>query len=355
MPRRRRSPSRAVETGPVPRRRPGPSEGSGPAGLPTPWEGARWCRGRVPAGSRARSPPGRMPWIRPAGRRPRSRRRGLPRPGTVGMSPRSVRYRGGALDRSRPVSGSPTPWTARLGFRGRPARHGSCDIPGWVLAGHPESQGLDVAVGSRGPVAARIGGPSRGVQITMPAIAFGYDPADAADPVPGNQSRKEGRPCTVGPGELAGQPRIPALRDGQLVPQGQDLDILGRRIPRREPGPSEQATHREIHQLQRHSLHHRSSLTLSAPSGLCCPSRSDPGDLRVYEVLKSLQPGQDVPLRQSRIATGNTVPQVEENRPDRWPVFHNLLWNLLRSQLMLPASRRRARLPAQRRRGVCRK
>ncbi|GAA2062831.1 hypothetical protein GCM10009839_87550 [Catenulispora yoronensis] len=64
----------------------------------------------------------------------------------------------------------------------------------------------------------------------MPADQrLGYDdPPDAADPVPGYQSREKIQPRAVGPGELAGEPWITALRDGELVPQDQNLDILTR-------------------------------------------------------------------------------------------------------------------------------
>lgn len=68
-----------------------------------------------------------------------------------------------------------------------------------------------------------------------------------------------------------GQAASSALRDRKLVPQDRNLDVLGRRISRRELGPSEHPTHREVDQLQRHSPASsqlaRVIATLTSPSG----------------------------------------------------------------------------------------
>ena len=53
------------------------------------------------------------------------------------------------------------------------------------------------------------------------------DPPDAAYSVLRYQSGEKGQPCTVNPGELAGELRIPALRDCELVAQNQNLDVFG--------------------------------------------------------------------------------------------------------------------------------
>jgi hypothetical protein len=139
----------------------------------------------------------------------------------------------------------------------------------------PEVLGVDVAPDVGVALGRPPASPTASTTASPTAIC---DPASGtvAITIPSGLVTDPGAKAVRNPGEFAGEPRIPALCDRELVPQDQNLDILGRRPARGEPGPSEHPRHPEVDQLQCHS---RASSQLAGVIGTECPEREGEADV----------------------------------------------------------------------------